>query len=268
MRNLGKASLLTGAAMLLATPMAFAQPTTAEFKCEAAVSKNGAKFVAAKAKCVDKCLTAFWKTGSTTPESDCLPPYGGTTYECIVTNPLKPGKSAEEKFALAIKKACDPATKPGTECPSCYGGDCSDSGFATNQVQNIEGQVDSFVPGVACERTGADKFEQKCQKGTAKALVKQVGSVVKCYDKCKANEFKGTVTAGTCNPPASDPATQACVAKGNTKAIGAIDKICGVTTAAWDPDCGGPDNYPDGAAWVNLVDIAISGNIPTTYCEN
>lgn len=261
MKNLGKASLLTGAALLLATPLAFAQPTDAEFKCEAAVSKNGAKFVGAKAKCVDKCLTAFWKTGSTTPESDCLPPYGGATATCVYDTL----KGAEGKFSIAIKKACDPLTKPTADCPECYdGGNCTDSGFATNQVQNLEGQVDSFVPGVACERTGATAAEQKCQKGTAKALTKQVGSVVKCYDKCKSNEFKGKVAAGVCDPPASDTATQLCVSKGNDKAILAINKVC--SDVGGSPDnCGSP--YPSGADWVNLVDIAISGNIPTTYCE-
>jgi hypothetical protein len=268
MKYLGRVSLLAGAAVALAAPLALAQPTEAEFKCEAAVSKNGAKFVKAKAKCIDKCLTAFWKGDQ--PESDCLPPtYGGVTAECIDDTVLD-AKGAQDKFRNAILKACDPATKDTNDCPECYsGGDCSTSGHATSQVQNIEGQVDSFVPGVACERAGADVDEQKCQKGTAKALVKQVGSVVKCYDKCKKNEFKGLVSPGVCDPPASDPATQACVLKGNDKATAAIDKICSPpppkTIAR--PDCPTPDQYPSGAQWVNLVDIAISGNIPTTYCE-
>jgi hypothetical protein len=265
MRNLGKASLLAGAAALLAAPLAFAQATDAEFKCEAATSKAGAKFVGAKSKCVQKCLAAYWKaepdgTGGT-PEGDCLPPYAGATATCV----YDPLKGAEGKYSLAILKACDPATKSTNDCPECYsGGDCSLSGHATNQVQNIEGQVDSFVPGVGCERPGADAGEQKCQTGTAKALTKQVGSVVKCYDKCKASERKGTIPPGSCGPPPSDAKTQECVNKGNTKTIAAIDKICGVGTR---PDCGGTDMYPTGAQWVNLVDVAISGNVPTNYCE-
>jgi hypothetical protein len=28
------------------------------------------------------------------------------------------------------------------------------------------------------------------------------------------------------------------------------------------------DDYPDGAAWTNLVDIAIEGNVPGTYCPS
>lgn len=260
----GKTLLATGVATLLAAPLASAQPTPAEFKCEAATSKNGAKFISAKAKCVDKCLSNFWK--GLGPESDCLPPYGGPTAFCIFDSL----KGAEGKYAMAIKKACDPATKPTNECPDCYsGGDCTDAGHAGNQVQSLEGQLDSFVPGVACERAGADANEQKCQRAAAKALSKQVGTIVKCYDKCKSNEFKGLVASGSCNPPASDPATQTCVANGNAKTIAAIDKVCSPVAPApiARPDCPGPDQYPTGAAWVNLVDLSISGNIPTTYCE-
>jgi hypothetical protein len=29
-----------------------------------------------------------------------------------------------------------------------------------------------------------------------------------------------------------------------------------------------PDDYPNGAYWVNQVDIAISGNIPGNFCLN
>jgi len=265
MNHLGKVTLLAGAAVALMAPLALAQPTPAEFKCEAAVSKSGAKFVKAKAKCIDKCLTAFWKGEGA--ESDCLPPsYGGATAFCIFDSL----KGAEGKFSLAILKAGDPATKATNDCPECYSsGDCSASGQATTQVQNIEGQVDSFVPGVACERAGADPDEQKCQKGTAKALSKQVGAVVKCYDKCKAAELKGDVPPGDCDPPANDLATQECVSKGFTKAQEGVDKACQpVGKPDARPDCPGPNQYPDGNTWANLVDIAISGNIPTTYCEN
>jgi hypothetical protein len=91
-----------------------------------------------------------------------------------------------------------------------------------------------------------------------------VSGVVKCYDKCKKNEFKGLVPPGSCTPPASDPATATCISGANGKAVLAVNKKCSDIGA--DPDnCGSP--YPTGVDWVNLVDIAISGNIPTTYCE-
>jgi hypothetical protein len=265
MRNYGRAIMLAGAATLLAAPMVFAQPATdAQFKCEAAASKAATKFVGAKAKCVSKCLANFWK--GTVPESDCLPPYGGSTLNACITDTVLGLKGAEDKFRTSIQKACDPGFKAGTECPTCYNsGDCSAGGYAGDQVQNIEGQVDSFVPGVACERTGASAAEQKCQSNTAKVLSKLTASVVKCYDKCKKNERKGLVPAGSCDPPASDPATSTCISAADGKSVAGVNKLCGDVGAAPD-NCGSP--YPDGAAWTNLVDIAISGNIPNTYCQN
>jgi hypothetical protein len=255
------------------------------------VNKAGSKFVGAKAKCASKCLQNFWKPpeGSINPDTDCLAPYGGATAECVKdTTPIDGLKGAEDKFALSIKKKCDGVTKPGAECPGCYsGGDCSDSGYATDQVQNIEGQVDSFGPGVFCERAGASKEEQTCQLNTAKTLSKLVGSVNKCYDKCIKNSHKGIGTFGDCLPPASDATTLACIGKADLKAIAGVDKKCaprcydgpdvdtlpdtcsvtagGCTT---DADCGSQanradcsavtDSYPSGAQWVNLVETAIS----------
>ena len=295
MRNFRQATMLAGAAMLLLAPLAFAQATDAEFKCEAASDKAGAKFVGAKSKCIQKCLANAWK--GLGPFSDCYPPYGGSTAQCIDDTVLDL-KGAEDKYRDSIRKACDPGFKVGTDCPECYNsGDCSTSGYATDQVANIEGQVDSFVPGVACESAGATTAEQKCQTSTAKALVKQVGGVIKCYDKCFGNARKGLISVGTCAPPASDPATAACITKVDTKAILGIDKACGpeclngnttcgsntgtcsndsLVQCGCDADCGdqsaaadcsSADDYPTGSAWVNLVDIAISGNIPNTYCE-
>jgi hypothetical protein len=262
MKNMRQAMMLTGAAVLLFAPLALATPDDAQFKCEQSVDKAGAKFVGAKSKCIQKCLANFWKGAG--PSGDCFPPYAGPTAQCINDTVLGL-KGAENKFSAAIKKACDPATKAGTECPTCYNsGDCSQSGYAGDQVQNIEGQVDSFVPGVACE-LGADPGEQKCMTNTAKALSKQVAGVVKCYDKCQTNAHKGLINVSACAPPASDPATSTCISGVDGKAIASVNKLCGDVGAI--PDCSSTDDYPDGASWVNLVDIAISGNQPNTYCQ-
>lgn len=263
MKNLRQAVMLGAAATLLIAPLAFAQATPAEFKCEAKASAASSKFVSAKSKCVSKCFQNFWK--GLVPESDCLPPYGGPTLNACIQDTVLGLKGAEDKFNFAIRKACDPGTSASAECPACYsGGNCSAGGYAGDQVTNIEGQVDSFVPGVVCERTGATPAEQKCQLNTAKVLSKEVGSVVKCYDKCKSNERKSLVAPGSCAPPASDPATATCISSAENKSILAVDKLCSVVGAS-------PDNcasaYPSGSAWVNLIDIAISGNIPNTYCE-
>jgi hypothetical protein len=241
----------------------------AELKCQLAGSKSAGKFVGGKSKCASKCMANFWK--GLNPDTDCLAPYGGATAQCINDTVLGL-KGVENKFGAAIKKACDPGTKAGTDCPECYsGGDCSDAGYATDQVQNIEGQVDSFGPGVFCERAGATKEEQKCQLNTAKVLSKLVAGVNKCYEKCVANAHKGIGTLAACLPPASDAVTTACINKADTKAIAGVDKLCsgkllttGDPTAS--PDCPGVDQYPSGAQWVNLVETAISGNVPSTFC--
>jgi hypothetical protein len=263
MKSFRQAVMLAGAASLLVAPLAFGQATDAEFKCESKATQASTKFVSSKSKCVMKCLQNFWK--GLNPESDCLPPYGGATLACI-TDPLK---GAEIKFSLATQKNCDPGLKPALDCPECYNsGDCSLSGYAGDYTANIEGQIDSFVPGVGCERAGADALEQKCQLGTAKALVKETGGVVKCYIKCMANARKGLVLVSACMPPASDPATAACISGVEGKAILAIQKVCDNVPGA-QPDCPNPDDYGGNSAatWVNLVDVAIAGNIPGNFCE-
>jgi hypothetical protein len=257
-----KGALLAGVATFALGSVASAQLTDAEFKCQTSVSKAGSKFVGSKSKCAGKCIANANK--GLNPVSDCYAPYGGTTLACIA-DPLK---GAEIKFENAIRKACDPSFKVGTDCPECYsGGDCTQE--SADRVQNIEGQVDSFGPGVFCDQDGAtppnaDKLETACEQNTAKTLAKLVGSVNKCYDKCFANARKGLISVATCAPPASDPTTSTCISTADGKAIAGVNKKCGDVGAK--PDCVVADDYPDGASWVNLVEVAISGNVPGTYC--
>jgi hypothetical protein len=294
-----KGALLAGVVSFALAGIASAQLLNdAEFKCQAKVSKAGSKFVSSKAKCASKCIAGANKVPPVNPYADCFAPYAGATKTCITEPTFR--KGAEEKFEDAIRKSCDPGFKVGTDCPECYSaGDCSLSGEATNRQQNVEGQVDSFGPGVYCEQPGADTFETKCEQSTAKALVKVVGSVNKCYDKCNSNIRKALIAPGSCNPPSpSDPLTQTCIAKADTKGISSINKACGPECFGGDqtcasntgtcsndslvqcgcdadcgpqaaaPDCTNPDDYPTGSAWVNLVEIAIAGNVPGTYCAS
>jgi hypothetical protein len=263
--------MLSAAVSLVVAPLALAQTAVsdAEFKCQSKATGASSKFVSSKSKCVMKCFTLHWK--NLVPSSDCLPPYGGTTATCIFDSL----KGAEAKFTLTTAKNCDQNVKPTLGCPVCYNGsqDCGPAGYANDYTQLIEGQIDSFVPGVGCELTGASKEEQKCQTGTAKALVKETGGVVKCYSKCMANARKGLVTRASCLPPASDPPTAACISGVEGKAILAINKVCfdaPVAALGAAPDCPNPDDYGgnDATAWVNLVDLAIAGNIPGNFCEN
>ena len=264
-----KGALLTAAVSIALGGIASAQALTdAEFKCQTSVSKAGSKFVGSKAKCAMKCLAGARKVPPLNPASDCFAPYGGTTLFCIA-DALK---GAEGKFATAIRKACDPTFKVGTDCPECYSsGDCNQESI--DRVANIEGQVDSFGPGVFCDQDGAnppdaDKLENTCEINTAKTLSKLVGSINKCYDKCNSGIRKGTITAGSCNPPSpSDPVTAACINAADAKSIAGVNKKCGDVGVS--PDCNGiADSYPSGASWTGLVDLAISGNVPGTYCPS
>ena len=265
MTKFAKGALVASAMALSFVGVASAQLTDAEFKCQVSTSKAGVKFVAGKTGCASKCFAAQWKVaGSFT---DCMPPYGGTAATCI----LDPAKGQEAKFSGAILKACDPATKAGTDCPDCSdynNGDCSLAGAATDKQQGIEAQIDLFGPIVFCETTGAAANEQKCMLGAAKALTKFVGAVTKCYDKCNAAIRKGAIPAGSCNPPTpSDAATITCVNTANTKGVAAVNKPC--LDAASIPNGAGCGAYnPNGSTLVGLVGSAIAGTVPTTYCAS
>ena len=222
-------------------------------------TKYAAKFIAAKNKCVAKCLQYFWKgIGS---ESDCLPPYSGTTLQCIVDDVTLGG--VENKFQLALEKAC--VSGPGADCPECYAGGCA-SPHPEDTVLTFEGMWDSFVPGTYCERAGATKYEQRCQLYTAKALTKQFDQEQKCYTKCFRNARSGG-DVSTCLSPPTDVAAIACLAKAKGKSVAVIDKYCNDALYSDSvPECGGA--YPNGASWANLVDVWINGLINPTFCAS
>jgi hypothetical protein len=264
-----KGALLAGVASLALANIASAQAvlTKEELKCQTGVSKAAAKFVGSKAKCAIKCQQNAFK--GVNLQTDCYAPYAGATLTCITEPTLR--KGAEEKYEDAIKKAC-----PEINCPECFvaqSGDCTT--LAADRVQENEGQVDSFGPGVFCQGygnapTAPTKEELGCEVNTAKTLSKLVGSVNKCYDKCNGNAFKGLISAASCAPPASDPATSTCLSTAKSKAIAGVDKKCSALGAIALPDCdetnATPDEYPDGAFWVNTVSVVIEGNVPDTYC--
>ena len=246
-----------------------------EFKCQTSASKAGVKFVKAKAKCVDKCIAGARKVPPVEPEANCFPPYGGTAAICI-QDALK---GAEAKGIAAVDKACKELGDGKTDCPECYAArsgspdaDCSDYGTAliVDGLQNpssasLESQIDAFQF-VFCNDNPNTAEENKCESSLAKALTKFVGCKTKCYDKCKAAAHKGTIAPGACNTPnPSDPATSACLfdsLKGcEAKATAAADKAC-FTPPADPPECYGFT----ASSIVSLVETAIDGNIPSTYC--
>jgi len=258
-----KGTLLAGVVSLAIGSVASAQLTDAEFRCQRKVNKAGSDFVKSKMKCVSRCMTNA--RNGLNPLSYCFPPYGGSTLTCITEQTFR--KGAEEKFSDAIRKSCDPTFEAGTDCPECYSeGDCSLAREASDRVQNVEGQLDSFVPGAYCDQPAADDAETACEQNTVKTIVKFIGSLNKCYDKCNRDARRGLIDPSSCMPPATDPKTAACINKAAGKSIAGIDRKCGDVGAI--PDCTGIDDYPDGATWTNLFDVWFSGNVPGTYCAS
>jgi len=258
-----RAPLVAGL-VVLTVQAAGAQPITPlEFKCMAKTATAGSKFVASKLKCVAKCWYEYWHSGSMASYADCLPPYGGVTAQCI-DDTVFGLKGAENKFSIAIVKACTPP--PTSQCPECYsGGDCTAE--AASRVANDESQVDSFVPAIYCERASAMPQEQWCQRGVAVAISKQVAAEQKCYAKCEQNAFKGLILSSACLPPASDGTTQACLAAAELKSRTYIDGKCNDAEVPHSvPECDDAGTYPDGTGWANLVSVWVSGTIPESYC--
>jgi len=262
-RSIVRSLWVTGLVATLAGA-AHAQTLTAlELKCQLKSATAEAKFVQGKFKCVSHCWYDYWHSGSMSSFADCLPPYGGETALCI-NDTLLGLKGVENKFSAAIVKACTPP--PTRDCPECYsGGDCTAE--AGNRVGSVEGTVDSFVPGIFCERATAMPQTQWCERGVAKVLSKLVGAEHKCFAKCQSNAFKGLVSVNACQPPPSDPTTATCMNAAGAKATAAIDKICNDAEVPHsEPECPDPGTYPDGATWANLATIWTFGDIVQNYC--
>src|SRR6187455_1192171 len=113
-------SLATALLAVALATIAGAQPfcpavPTGEFACMRNVSEGSAKFVKKRFACVTRCTKNFWR--GKVPESDCVPPYGGTTLECLTKF-----RGPVQGFVDAI--GCSPSS-----CPECYeNGDCSELG--------------------------------------------------------------------------------------------------------------------------------------------
>ncbi len=256
MRHLVKGVLAAGLVIGLGVPVAQAQLTKDESKCQTGGAGAIAKFVAAKQKCITKCEAGARK--GTNPESDCVPPYGGATATCI-TDPIK---GAEAKAVAAFQKACS------KDCPECYsGGNCTTE--ANNRVMTTETQVDVLVSVVYCDDSGSPDqlttLEAKCQDAVAKTLAKFVGAKSKCYAKCEAAEAAGKLPPNSCNPPvAADPKTAACVDKAEGKSVAGIDKACAPPKGE-SPECYGVQN---GTSFTATVEAAVDSTLPATYCAS
>jgi hypothetical protein len=237
-------------------------PNKDEAKCETNTGKALTKFVGKKAKCAGKCISTARKT--TGPYEPCLAPITDPVTVACIYDPLK---GAKEKARASIVKAC------AIDCPECY--TSQDPNLCTTGdplLSNSDSQTDLFGPLVYCLENGGTTptaVQAKCEDGTSKGLVKFVGSVSKCYQKCNQNMLKGKIMDGSCDPPTpSDPATQACLGdplKGaRVKAAAALDKVCSSVPGAVPPCYG--TGLDTGAEWVPLVESALNSNIPNIAC--
>ena len=99
--------------LVLAVPAARGQVlsgdfTSGELACQNGIATTLAKMLAARTKCLTKCLQGVRK--GTTPATDCQPPgFGGATAACIADA----SKGAEAKARAGIAKVC------GKDCPEC-----------------------------------------------------------------------------------------------------------------------------------------------------
>jgi hypothetical protein len=238
--------------------------TKDELKCESGTGKTLAKFVSSKSKCVSKCFGAARKTEPPGPFTPCFAPYSDPTTVTCITDPLK---GAEAKAAAGIVKGCT------NDCPECYAASTCSSGQPN--VNNTEGLIDIQGPSVYCQENGGTpptKEEAKCEDGNVKALVKLVGALAKCYDKCNQNVFKLKIPEGSCVPGdglpnPTDVPTRECLAKAVGKSAASINKACFIAPAV-APTCydGTPLRPNTGAGWTALIKSVVDGQTPGIAC--
>jgi hypothetical protein len=233
---------------------ASAQATDDESKCQIGTSLAIGKFITDKAKCLIKCEQGARK--ALNPPTDCTPPYGGATSDCV--------QRAETKAEGLEQSKC------AKDCPECYsGGDCTADSIA--RVADAETQVDGLRLLVYCDDSGSgdglNAAEAKCADTVAKTLSNFGKKKLNCYAKCRKGEHKGTTPAGACTPTATDPKTVECIGKEESKAEVLIDKKCesSVSPKGDKPECFGTST---GQTWAGLVETAVDNGQADLYCAS
>lgn len=241
---------------------AFAQPTPAEYRCQANDAKTFARFILRKSKCVQRCVTRGRRSSQI--YGDCFAPFGGSTAACI----LDPVTGAEALARASIVRGC------AEECPACYGPAVCASGEP--QVSNVEVQLDflssAFVYCVESTGATASPAEAACEDAVSRAVTDLGASRIRCYSRCFAGIYArscptcttGQLPVGSCNPPASDPRTAACLARAEAKATAVIDASC--SAVGGNPTCYVNNGFDTGTAWVGFMGAAIDGQVSNVAC--
>lgn len=260
----GAAGLCFMAGSALAQFPPITDPTKDEAKCESSTGKALTKQVGSAAKCTSKCFSTARKAIPGPGQYDeCFSPFSGVTLTCL-TDPVK-GPPAKAK--ASIIKACTDAP-PKDKCPECYGAATCTTGEpfvgTTTALTTAQG------PNVYCTEFGGatpSKEVAKCEDGLSKALVKWVGSISKCYDKCNQNMLKGKIAFGSCTPNPTDVATQDCITKARDKTVAGIDKACFIAPAVAPACYDGTAFRPNtGAGWTSLIEAIVESQVPGIAC--
>jgi hypothetical protein len=222
------------------------------------VSKAASKLAVARMKCTSKCVALIWKGLLADDPATCfVTPYNNAFMDRCMEN-------VESKFVLTELKKCDPGTTTGADCPECYtGGDCGAD--APARGTQLGTAVDGLAPDVFCERLGAFHLELRCETTVAKVIGKYVTKLGKCHDKCFVLARKGIIDVASCDPPATDPITQGCLADARADAVDAIGHDCDPPPASPDA-CGGP--YPTGVEWADRIETTFLPEVADTYCAS
>jgi len=249
--------LLASFAMVFAcAATSSATGSKSELKCQLGTTLAIGKFIDAKAKCIDNCWKRVFK-GSGDP-ADCGPPYAGSTFGCVNSN--------EAQASGDIHSSCV------KECPSCYsGGDCSADADA--KIADAEAHVEALAADVYCDDSasgdGLTLSEFKCQRTVRRGMARFDSRKLKCFAKCWKGEASGKLAGGSCEQPTSDPKTQICLDRLESKTAFLIDKKCesSVNPSADKPECG---SYAarTGADWVAAEEAIIASWLPDYLCED
>jgi hypothetical protein len=205
-------------AVLAATLPAFAGEvpllTDDERACQQSTGKALGKLQSSLIKCLVKCDKGAVRGKN--PDSDCTPPYGGATVDCLA--------KADAKATTAPVKKCT------ADCPDCYdGGDCT--GYHELLRTLVAGAVNAGVPEIACDDSGsADGLttpERACRQAVALQAAKAATKAVKCFGKCRMREASGKIPPGSCLPASlTDLETEACLDAALGKCVEKAEKKC------------------------------------------
>ena len=174
-------------------------------------------------------------------------------------------RAGRTAIAQKFVRGCDETTDPDDDCPECYSGDdCSVSGGPVSRADMFEAESDSFLEALLCERAGASKLEQRCQRTTAKAVGKLFRARMECYTCCFTTTRDGTPPMSDCLPPPLHSSTAACLMNVAQRYLEDIDEDCAGPSEAPDA-CSGA--YPSATEWDNLSRIAVAADTTPTYCS-